>query len=348
MYQDPDILMMAYKQPVMQDQLVVLQEKDRQIPGSVQYTIKRYQKNPHWNLDDLGMMVYHFKKEDPAQNYLELRFCLAGGVYCRRSARLGTQWASGDFECDACKLTATPGCSERIDTVDVLSFRFLSVHLSQFVRSQFARPQSVRPQSVQPQSAGSQSAGSGKPESTISDDLLEFRHSTSFSKTLSLCGRTRLVLEALLNHSYTDSLENIFINAQSQMLLLYSLECMVGEKEVEGFQCKFLANEADRDKIIQAREILLQHIGEPLTIKELSRKVAINECYLKKGFKEMFGTTIFDFYQGQRMEHARYLLYEKGLSVTEVSVMLGYSSISHFSTAFKKHTGLKPCELLLH
>jgi AraC-like DNA-binding protein len=117
---------------------------------------------------------------------------------------------------------------------------------------------------------------------------------------------------------------------------------------VEGFQCKFLANEADREKIVRAREVLLQHIGEPLTIKELSRKVAINECYLKKGFKEMFGTTIFDFYQSQRMEHARYLLYEKGLSVTEVSIMLGYSSISHFSTAFKKHTGLKPCELLLH
>lgn len=318
MYQAPDILMMAYKQPVMQDQLVVMQEKDRQIPGSVQYNIKRYAKNPHWNLDDLGMMVYHYKKDDPARNYLELRFCLAGNVYCRKK----------EIECDSCKLNATPGCSERIDTVDVLSFRFLSVHLSQFVRSQFARP--------------------GKLESTISDDLLEFRHTTSFSKTLSLCGRTRLVLEALLNHTYTDSLENIFINAQSQMLLLYSLECMVGEKEVEGFQCKFLANEADREKITQAREILLQHIGEPLTIKELSRKVAINECYLKKGFKEMFGTTIFDFYQGQRMEHARYLLYEKGLSVTEVSVMLGYSSISHFSTAFKKHTGLKPCELLLH
>ena len=132
MYQAPDILMMAYKQPVMQDQLVVLQEKDRQIPGSVQYTIKRYQKNPHWNLDDMGMMVYHYKKEDPAQNYLELRFCMAGGVYCRRSPKIGTHHgasqgsASGDFECDSCKLNATPGCSERTDTVDVLSFRFLS------------------------------------------------------------------------------------------------------------------------------------------------------------------------------------------------------------------------------
>jgi AraC-like DNA-binding protein len=60
----------------------------------------------------------------------------------------------------------------------------------------------------------------------------------------------------------------------------------------------------------------------------------------------MYGITIFDFYQSQRMEHARYLLYEKGMSVTEVSIQLGYSSISHFSTAFKKHTGLNPCDLL--
>src|SRR5580658_6588309 len=288
MFQAPDIMTMAYRQPVLQDDLRIILEKDRQIPGSVQYTIRRYGKHPQRDLDDIGMLVYHVRKDEPAHNYLELRFCIAGN-----------------------------------ETVDVSSFRFQSVHLSQFVR--------IR-----------------KTVSTASEDLLNFRHPSSFSKTLSLCGRTRLVLEALLNHSYTDSLENIFINAQSQMLLLYSLECMVGEKEIEGFQCKFLANEADREKIIRAREILLNQIGEPLTIKALSRKVAINECYLKKGFKEMFGTTIFDFYQGQRMEHARYLLYEKGLSVTEVSVMLGYSSISHFSTAFKKHTGLKPCELLFH
>jgi AraC family transcriptional regulator len=313
MFQAPDILTMAYRQPVLQEDLHILLEKDRQIPGSVQYTVRRYSRHPQWNLDDMGMLVYHVKKDDPAQNYLELRFCISGNAWCRHKA----------IECDSCKLTASPGCTERVETVDVLGFRFQSVHLSQFIRPR-------------------------KPENTVSEDLLNFRHPSSFSKALSLCGRTRLVLEALLNHSYTDSLENIFVNAQSQMLLLYSLECMVGEKEVEGFQCKFLANEADREKIIRAREILLSQIGEPLTIKALSRKVAINECYLKKGFKEMFGTTIFDFYQGQRMEHARYLLYEKGLSVTEVSVMLGYSSISHFSTAFKKHTGLKPCELLFH
>jgi AraC-like DNA-binding protein len=156
-----------------------------------------------------------------------------------------------------------------------------------------------------------------------------------------------VILQSLFNHKYTDALENIYLNSQIQFLLVYSLDCLFGEGDRDKvYQCKFLEDERGRDTIARAREILIQHIGDPITIKELARKVATNECYLKKGFKEMFGTTIFEFYQSQRMEHAKYLLYEKSLSVTDVSALLGYSSISHFSTAFKKHTGLKPCELL--
>lgn len=312
MHQPPDILALAYKQAPMQEHLHLLHEKERQIPGSVNYTIKRYHRHNQWNIEDTGMMVYHYEKTTPSENYLELKFCVTGNVYCRQK----------DTECDMCKFSASAGCVERMESIDVLSFRFSPVHLSQFI-------------------------GQRKTNDTLTEDILNFKHGSSFTKILPLCGKTRLVIEALLNHTYIGSLENIYINAQTQMLLLNSLDCMVGEKELDVINCKFLANEADREKISKAREILIEHIGEPITIRELSRKVAINECYLKKGFKEMFGTTIFDFYQGQRMEHARYLLYEKGLSVTDVSIMLGYSSISHFSTAFKKHTGLKPCELLL-
>ena len=289
----------------------LLLHKEKQIPGSVNYSIKRYAKEPQWNSDDVGMLVYHYEKNNPANNYLQLKFCVSGNVYCREKK----------IECDFCKHSASKTCVEKVDSVDVLSFSFSPSYLRQFT--------------------------SGKKTVTLSDNVLSFEHKTSFSKTLPLCGKTRMAIEALLNHTYTESLENIFLNAQTQILLLYSMDCMMGDQE-EKFSCKFLANADDREKITNARAILLQHIGEPLTIKALSRKVAINECYLKKGFKELFGTTIFDFYQTQRMEHAKYLLYDKGLSVTEVSSLLGYSSISHFSTAFKKHTGIKPCELLLH
>jgi AraC-like DNA-binding protein len=306
------MLTLAHQSPFMQGDLELLQEISRQVPGSVKYSISRFKKHPQWAIEDTGVLVYHYENNNPSQNYLELKFCVSGNIYCQQK----------QTECDYCNLNSSKTCLEKVDSVDVLSFSFSPTYLNQFAKAQ------------------------NNPES-LSDNVLAFKHDSSFSKMLPLCNKTRMAIEALLNHTYSDTLENIFINAQTQILLLYSLDCMLGEKTEPIFTCKFLANEADREKIMKAREILLLHIGEPITIKALSRKVAINECYLKKGFKEIFGTTIFDFYQGQRMEHAKYLLYDKGLSVTEVSMLLGYSSISHFSTAFKKHTGIKPCELLL-
>ena len=110
--------------------------------------------------------------------------------------------------------------------------------------------------------------------------------------------------------------------------------------------CRFLAHESEREKIFNARTILEATIDAPLTIKELSRKVAMNECYLKKGFKTLTGKTINEYQQELRITKAKELLSIGGQSVTDVAAQLGYSSISHFSTAFKKATGLKPCELL--
>lgn len=293
----------------IQQQMVY--ETTQQIPGSVRYSIKRFARPENWMAGDAGVLKYHVEQEGIQNNHVELRFCIQGNMYCRLS----------EDECKKCKFHQATNCGEKIDSVDVLTFVFSSTILSQFVKSRLSN-------------------------NTLSDDLLSFKHQASFIKDLPVCNRTRAVLEGLLNHNYSDTLENIYVNAQTQMLLLYSMDCILGEKEIDTITCRFLANEPDREKIMKARQILIDQIGEPITIKELSRKVAMNECYLKKGFKEMFGTTIFDFYQSQRMEHAKYLLYEKGLTVTEVSVMLGYSSISHFSTAFKRHTGLKPCELL--
>ncbi len=289
----------------------VVFEASQHIPGSVQYAIKRFVKPTDWMGDEAGQMRYHYEAASSDKNFLELRFCLVGNMYCRKYQN----------ECNQCKAHLSAICNDKIESVDFISFRFSSTHLEQFVKWRIDNK-------------------------ALSEKILSFKHTSSFTRTVPLCQRTRNVMEGLLNHNYSDSLANIFVNAQTQMLLLYSLDCM-DDKELDVIACKFLSNEADREKVMKAREVLLQHIGEPITIKQLSRKVAMNECYLKKGFKEMFGTTIFDFYQSQRMEHAKYLLYEKGLSVTEVSMLLGYSSISHFSTAFKKHTGLKPCELLL-
>ncbi|HRN72648.1 MAG TPA: AraC family transcriptional regulator [Ginsengibacter sp.] len=308
-----NILSVSCNAPASHSDMELVQQRVQDIPGSVHYIINRYRKPETFEIENVSMLSYHFRKnEEEAEKSLELVFCISGNKYCKKY----------DQECSFCRLSQLHDCEELVPTIDIAYFKFDEKQLSQYVKD--------------------------LKTTGFTESILNFTHTSSFSRMMPLSDKMHATLRDLMNHPYTDGMANIYTNAQTQMLLLNVMESMGGEEvEDEEFSCKFLENEDDRKKIELAREVLLQHICEPLTIKELSRKAAINECYLKKGFKELYGTTIFDFFQNQRMEHAKYLLYERGLTVTDVSNMLGYSSISHFSTAFKKHTGLKPCELLL-
>lgn len=290
-------------------------EGKKTIAGELQVSIRRYEKPVGFMAEDVAVLNYQVSKKKRQENTLELKYCLVGNMYCRQF----------DAACESCKLQGTLSCDRQVETVDYFHFVFTGDALTRI----------------------SNAGNDDHPKTgALAEQVITFRYDASFARSMPVCHRSRQTLDLLLRQTYSGTLENLMMSAQSQLLLLYTLDCL-DDKQVEGISCKFLNNEADREKIIRAREVLLQHIGEPITIRQLSRKVAMNECYLKKGFKEMYGTTIFDFYQEQRMRHARYLLDEKGLNVTEVSDLLGYSSISHFSTAFKRHTGLKPCELLL-
>lgn len=157
---------------------------------------------------------------------------------------------------------------------------------------------------------------------------------------------------ALLEQFRTVKLTGTFAVALQQTeitihLLRRALECVVMPFTVCPVPaCRFLAYDSEREKIFTAQNIIAQNIDQNFTIKELSRKVAMNECYLKKGFKAMTGKGIHEYQQELRISKAKILLQQQGLSVSDVANSLGYSSISHFSTAFKKATGMKPCELL--
>ena len=66
------MLSLAQHHPVMSDQLEIVHERDQFIPGSVQYSIRRFRKDPKINIDDTGMMAYHFKEVRSRDNFLEL------------------------------------------------------------------------------------------------------------------------------------------------------------------------------------------------------------------------------------------------------------------------------------
>ncbi len=181
------------------------------------------------------------------------------------------------------------------------------------------------------------------PETLMANQPFRFDEATE--QQFPVCAQTRILLSHLEKTDVTAPFVKLLQQSEAAtQLMRRAIECVNIPSQVPA--CRFLAYESEREKIMDARIILEQHIDQLHTIRELSRKVAMNECYLKKGFKTLVGKTIHEYQQELRITRAKELLQVQGCSVTDVANTLGYSSISHFSTAFKRITGMKPCELL--
>lgn len=74
----------------------------------------------------------------------------------------------------------------------------------------------------------------------------------------------------------------------------------------------------------------------------ISEKLGYDYTYLSNIFSEVKGITIQQFVIIHKIERAKELLLYDELSLTEISYMLHYSSVSHLSNQFKKITGLSP------
>ena len=184
------------------------------------------------------------------------------------------------------------------------------------------------------------------PETLMLNQPFRFDQTTELQ--FPICSQSLMLLSQLQQEAMLTPFTRALQQSETAMhLLRKAIECITIPFTVcQVPACRFLMYESEREKIKEARLILERNIDQPHTIRELARKVAMNECYLKKGFKTLIGKTIHEYQQELRMNKAKTLLQQEGRSVTDVANILGFSSISHFSTAFKRVTGMKPCELL--
>ncbi|NCU06276.1 MAG: helix-turn-helix transcriptional regulator, partial [Chitinophagaceae bacterium] len=82
-----------------------------------------------------------------------------------------------------------------------------------------------------------------------------------------------------------------------------------------------------------------------ITLQQLSRKVGINEFKLKKGFKQLFGDTVFGYRHTVRMERAKEIILETKLEFSDIAFMTGFEHAENFHKAFKKYHGYTAVEL---
>jgi AraC-like DNA-binding protein len=160
-----------------------------------------------------------------------------------------------------------------------------------------------------------------------------------------ICCNTQMILHDIINCKFSGPFRTMFLESKALSLLLCFQKCHEANQADCG-SCKFLTKPVEREKIIKAKEIILNNLQSPPTIPKLSLQIGINQCYLKKGFKEIYGMTVYDYVQEQRMLKAQLLLKQNKYSVAQVAAQIGYSSAGNFSNAFKRYAGVFPSELL--
>ena len=148
-----------------------------------------------------------------------------------------------------------------------------------------------------------------------------------------------LVLNELKRFDINSSTKNLFLKAKIYELFshLYNRN-----RDLNIEQCPFLTNEENFKKIKKAKDIIIENMTNPPSLVELSEEINLSLKKLKEGFKKIYGKPVYQFLIEYKMELAKKLLSDNDYNVNEVSLKLGYSTASHFITAFKNKYGLTP------
>lgn len=91
-------------------------------------------------------------------------------------------------------------------------------------------------------------------------------------------------------------------------------------------------------------DYLTKNLNRVLTLEEMSRDLGYSVSVLKRQIKETVGLSPMAYFMDLKMEEAKRLLTHSPLSITEIALQLGFSSVHHFSRQFKQKTGVSPTD----
>jgi len=146
------------------------------------------------------------------------------------------------------------------------------------------------------------------------------------------------IVDEIMSESVDEAFELFFLRVKAEELVCRLL--MELEKRDE--KHLYALNSHDIQTIYKVKEQILEHLETPPVIRGLAVCAGMSPTKLKYLFKQIFGNSIFSYYQTFRMKEAAFLLKEEKLSVSDVGYRLGFTNLSHFSRVFKEHTGMKP------
>jgi len=101
-------------------------------------------------------------------------------------------------------------------------------------------------------------------------------------------------------------------------------------------------------RLFEVRQIIIRRLADPPPLHELAAAVGTNQPKLSKGFRSLFGTTVFGYIRAQRMLRARELLQRTCMPIKTIAREIGFRSTGDLTRAVKEHYGMTPTALRHH
>ena len=139
---------------------------------------------------------------------------------------------------------------------------------------------------------------------------------------------------------YAANLRGWFIEAKAKEVLASVIQGLMHEPDLEAGSNRI--THRDRNRILEAQEVIRANLSDLPTIPALSRMVGVNRTKLKSGFKAVVGCTIGEFTRRQQMETAARMLQTSEQPVGDIGYAVGYRHPANFSHAFKRYFGCLP------
>ncbi len=177
-------------------------------------------------------------------------------------------------------------------------------------------------------------------QSTALRKLVEKSRWDAFRYVDTVTSPMKRVIKQILLCPYHGPARRFFIEAKAMELIFYKLNQL--DSVTLNAKIFFPGNQKNLEKIYMAEEFLRNNMHNPPGLIELSRSVGLSRTQLLRDFRKIFHTSPYSYLRNIRLRKAKTILYEGETTITETAYLIGYSSASHFTKAFKQHFGMTP------
>jgi AraC-like DNA-binding protein len=162
----------------------------------------------------------------------------------------------------------------------------------------------------------------------------------SLSSPVLMPGRYSYVINNLYNtiYWYCDQEEGDFTDIIQQLLniLISVIDSILKESK------RSKKSMPSPSLAVQLRKYIDGKYAEPITLITLAEEFHFNPDYLCHIFTKEIGISPINYLVNRRIGESQFLLVSSDYSITEISKLVGYSNINHFSAVFKRKLGMSP------